>query len=879
MNALFFLKIRAGIITAIVFLSSIFSLYGQKDMRGTDFWLTFGANNLHLRNDEGYLGPLNLQIRIVSRDKQTSGTIYFTNLDTTISFTIPAQQVYTHNLSIPQKRAVYITQPGVSNFSVHIITDNPVTAYALNQTNVSADATNLLPVTALGKEYYQISYIPRYNTDSYDAYAVVATQNNTQLYHNHENILITLNAGDVYYKTSLKDMTGINVSANKPVAFFAINQGVLIPENGGSGDCLVQQLAPVNTWGKNFFVPVSDLTTSWYWDTKDRVRIIASQNNTTITQTGGTLITNSGGKTSYTLQAGEFIELEVNLNNNGCYIQANKLIGVCTYLTSSDYNNGSFSDPAQAWLPSIEQLALEAVIAPFIPTGYSRLDAHKALIITPTATKDSTTVKIGTNAAQALSGGKWYDNLVSGMSFYSLPLTNDTTTYLISNWHGGLIIMGYGTGFAESYYYLAFSAMRSLNAVFYINGIHYQEVAFESICTQPIQFSAKIEGDTSTDPGYLKWYINDIEEIAARDQLTWNKTFAPDTYNIKMVVLMDNNISTRTLESILIIDTAGITNVSGNTTICVGNTVFLKGTPEGGRWESVNHTFATVDSRGNVKGLSAGDSEIKYIMETTGCTDTASMIIHVTLTTIDAKTTPEICRRENGTISLTVNSDALSTVKYVWNGFSDTTPVLFNLKEGTYRVTVSDSFCVVDKNISIEHVDAPVANFEFANNIVHNNPFFLTDLSQGTVQTWEWDMGDGNQQTGKSINHNYPKPGDYKIFLKVTDINGCTDSIVKIIHIYDDLVIFIPNIFTPNSDGTNDVWKPEMSDYSKEGYQLSIFDRWGQCIFHTTDTETAWDGTTNGKYAASNTVYSYQIIVKNIMNKEYKFTGKITLMR
>jgi gliding motility-associated-like protein len=439
--------------------------------------------------------------------------------------------------------------------------------------------------------------------------------------------------------------------------------------------------------------------------------------------------------------------------------------------------------------------------------------------------------------------------------------------------------MGYGTGSVESYYYLAFSAMYSLDAVFYVNEVHYQNLLYEMVCGQPLQFRAEIAGDVSTNTGFLKWYIDNVEETAVQDQLTWNKALAPGTYKIKMEVLMSDNTTIRTLEGTLTIIEAEITNTSGKSTICVGNTVYLAGTPSGGRWESVNYTTATVDFHGTVTGLSAGSAEIRYIIEEQYCTDTASVVIKVTNTTVDASTTPEICRRENGTITLNVHSDEPSTVKYVWKKLTETTPILTNLQAGTYSVTVSDTFCVVNKTIEVEHVDAPVANFDFPDNVIYNNVFFITDLSKGTVQIWDWDMGDGNKLTGKNISHIYPEPGDYKISLAVSDINECTDSISKIIHIHNELIIFIPNIFTPNGDGINDTWKPEMLDYSKKGYQLSIFDRWGQRIFHTTDTEEAWDGTINNKIAASNAVFSYQIMVKDVMGKGYKFTGHITLVR
>jgi len=791
------MKYKYIIITALILCS--FSLFAQMNMRGTDFWLTFGRNDVSTDIPDR---EINMQIRIVGSEFATTGNIYFTNLNTSIPFSIAAGQVYTYSLNDVEKQAATCAGIEISNFSVHITSSKPVTVYALNQSYRTTDATNILPVAVLGTDYYHLSYTVAASTHYQDAYAVVATQNNSQVYYNGM-LAATLNMGEVYYHTSPTDMTGTHITSDKPVAFFAVHRGPQIPTGTPFIDILFQQLAPVNTWGKTFFVPVSCRG-------RDFVRIIASQNGTNITQIGGTIRNVAGGQTTLTnLNAGQWVELEVLLADNGCYIQANKPVGVCAYLTAGTYNTDitgdSVSDPSQAWLPSIEQKINTALISPFIPNVATNLKTHYALIITPTSTKNNTTVKIGNGVEKRLSGGTWYDNSTAGMSFYSYPLTDDTSAYLFINRKGGLIIMGYGIGLAESYYYLSFSAMRSLDAAFYVNDIHYQDLSSDVICAQFLEFRAEIDGDMSTAPEHLKWYINGIEEITARDKLSWTKTLTPNTYQIKIEVLMDDNIMTKTIESAL--------------------------------------KIATPPS-------------------------------------VEVTTTPEICGRENGTITLTVKSEEPSTVKYNWVDFFDTTASLSNLKAGTYKATISDTFCLIEEMITVEHIDGPVANFELsAYRIIKTQKITLTDMSQGTVQSWNWNMGDGNTQTGKAINYIYSDSGIYKVLLKVTDINNCTDTISTIIHVHDNLKIFVPNMFTPNGDGLNDTWKPVISDYSKEGYQLSIFDRLGQRIFHTTDTEKEWDGTINGKPVAPNTVYSYNIIVQDIAGKEYKFTGQVTVVR
>jgi len=507
------------VIIVILFISSIFSLHAQST-EGKDFWLTFGKNHSAV-----FISSINLQIRIASGNQATEGTFYFTNLEYKHSFSIGAQQVYTYTLNDEQKQAVYNTTEGVSNLSIHIETKDPVTAFAMNYSNAYIEATNILPVSALGNNYRQISYVPS-NSQYLDAYAVVATEDNTTVLYNG-GASQKLNAGQVFYKTSPTDMTGTLIKSDKPVAFFALNQCAKVPEGYAINDPLIQQLAPIETWGKNFFVPVSN-------QGKNITRIVASQDGTDITQTGGTLLSPTGGQSSLLgLQAGQFVELEVSIANSGCFIKSNKPVGICTYLPSQSYTGSG--DPAQCWLPAIEQTTPKTLIAPFLVNA---ITSHYALVSTPTDTKNNTLVSIGDAAPVALNGGSWVDNSTAEMSFYAMPLTNSSASYLFTN-PAGIIVLCYGLGGASSYYYLAGSAMRDLTAAFYVNDFHYLEIPETFSCTEEIDFRAEIDG-LNTSEGSLKWYINGKEEEDARDQLSWKKSLAKGVYEIEMWVRFEN---------------------------------------------------------------------------------------------------------------------------------------------------------------------------------------------------------------------------------------------------------------------------------------------------------------------------------------------------
>lgn len=112
----------------------------------------------------------------------------------------------------------------------------------------------------------------------------------------------------------------------------------------------------------------------------------------------------------------------------------------------------------------------------------------------------------------------------------------------------------------------------------------------------------------------------------------------------------------------------------------------------------------------------------------------------------------------------------------------------------------------------------------------------------------------------------------------VSNTNGCSINCYYNIQVTDiPSDIFVPNTFTPNGDGLNDVFLiPE--DYIQL-LSFQIFDRWGEKLFETTDIHTGWDGTVRGKHALPG-VYAYFISYK-IYNggKEYMKTGNITLIR
>jgi gliding motility-associated-like protein len=84
----------------------------------------------------------------------------------------------------------------------------------------------------------------------------------------------------------------------------------------------------------------------------------------------------------------------------------------------------------------------------------------------------------------------------------------------------------------------------------------------------------------------------------------------------------------------------------------------------------------------------------------------------------------------------------------------------------------------------------------------------------------------------------------------------------------------IPNSFSPNKDGLNENWKPQIESLKEA--ELIIFNRWGEILVKYTGNQLEWDGTYKGEICQEG-IYYYQIAVKSFEKKAYYYKGFIYL--
>jgi gliding motility-associated-like protein len=204
-------------------------------------------------------------------------------------------------------------------------------------------------------------------------------------------------------------------------------------------------------------------------------------------------------------------------------------------------------------------------------------------------------------------------------------------------------------------------------------------------------------------------------------------------------------------------------------------------------------------------------------------------------------------------------------------GCFDVTLVSTTAEACTDSLTLQDYVCVNELVASFtpDPLSQPISNpvFEFTNTSVNATEF-------------QWFFGDGTESDFVSTKHTYDSIGCYQVVLVVSAQDGCTDTAVQVVCVKDELLIYVPNTFTPDGDGLNDIFLPVLTAGYRPGtYEFAIYNRWGERFFYTEDVDQGWDGTFKGNEVQVGT-YTYTIKFKSSMdNNVYTFNGHVNLIR
>ena len=225
------------------------------------------------------------------------------------------------------------------------------------------------------------------------------------------------------------------------------------------------------------------------------------------------------------------------------------------------------------------------------------------------------------------------------------------------------------------------------------------------------------------------------------------------------------------------------------------------------------------------------------------------------------------------------------------NGDSSTNPqigVTTYESQGLYTVTYSATtvdgcFFTHTEEDLLTIYNAPFATFNIDPQVIvlPSTQADFTNYSLGS-DTFVWVVQGLDTLEVEDLEYDFPPVlGEYEVTLFASNAWGCIDSLTRLVSVVDEFTMYIPNSFTPDNDGLNDVWRFEGIDVDEDHFELLIFNRWGEVVHRTTDFNAGWNGNVNnGDYYVPDGVYTYRIETRSRTTQDNKvITGQITIIR
>lgn len=329
-------------------------------------------------------------------------------------------------------------------------------------------------------------------------------------------------------------------------------------------------------------------------------------------------------------------------------------------------------------------------------------------------------------------------------------------------------------------------------------------------------------------------------------------------------------------------------SVVNNVSCFAGSDGSVTTSPSGGTGA---YTYVWTPSSQNTQtatGLSMGNYSA-LVTDANGCTVTQSVsITEPAIISLPSSATLASCGMADGSATVTP-SGGVAPYTYLWLTIPvvQSTPTASNLLTGTYSVIVTDANgCFQSQTVVVPGLFPPIADFYFSPEIVYlMDPLVtFTDASGGTITSWHWIFGDPSSGASDSSNaqnpaHVYSDTGTYCITLAIMNVGGaCGDTITKCFKVEPQSTFYVPNSFTPNKDGKNEIFYA-YGTYIGE-FHMYIFDRWGNLIFESNDLYKGWDGSVRNKGdAVQEDVYVWKVKYFDMTGAEFNQVGHVTIVK
>lgn len=733
--------------------------------KGKDFWVGYGAT-------EKMTGDNSQDLRFTFNNPNSvdaNVTISIPNQSgfTPVNYVVPANSVITTNANEIPEGAVAgvdarLRTEGVSNAGIHIVSDQPIVAYAHNITSQVYAVTVLFPTPTLGREYTSLNFTQRFNSSSSAnrSYCfAIATEDNTQLevvlpvgvstetHAAGTTFTQTLNKGEILNlfgsttgsETAI-DLSGVVVrsisgtTGCKPFAFFCGAGKITIDCStnsnvSGSGDNLFQQMFPKVAWGYKYIV----VPTQPSHMNIGHVRVLVD-NPATIVKRNGTVLTGIINNTYY-----EYLNSAASVD----VIEADKPVMVAQYMTTHGQcgnPSASTGDPEMIYLSSVQQ-TIDTVSLVSSPLGNSNNRSHFINVTLKTA--DAANFRLD-GAAVTFSP---VTNDPSGLySYAQLPVAQGAHTLTCP---GGFNAIAYGVAGDESYGYNAGTNLVDLFSGFNIQN-QYATGGISAAACRGSEFFMKVT--LAFKPLSIVWDFASNANLAPNASVTQTAIDLAQP-NVLIDSFVINGVQLYTYQ----IPTPYIYNALGTFDVKIAAT---SPTPDGCNGLK-EFTFPVTVNQGPTADFT--------FPATSGC--------FATIQFTDATAA------NGGNVN-----------QWQWS-FGDAAGGTSTQQNPSYAYTAGGSFnvrlravtaegCYDDTTKVITFSGVPEAGFSGKDTACINTAVTFTDTSKvasGTIVQWVWDFGDASSivtaTTNTAQTHTYNAAGTYNATLTVTTSTGCTSTV------------------------------------------------------------------------------------------------------
>jgi len=273
-----------------------------------------------------------------------------------------------------------------------------------------------------------------------------------------------------------------------------------------------------------------------------------------------------------------------------------------------------------------------------------------------------------------------------------------------------------------------------------------------------------------------------------------------------------------------------------------------------------------------------------------GCIDSVSTTVSVTplpLANITNTNDVTICSGNTAIIVVDVSGNPPWNLSYAINGASQSvitstsnpTLILSDIAgEYTIPIITDANGCsnIGSGSLLLDVLNTPIASFDLfpqpANELQPEITFTNNSIF---VENWYWDFGDGfSNISDYNTIHSYFEAGTYQVSLIVA--NGvCSDTIQHQLTIDPVYTLYVPDAFTPNNDGLNDIFSPKGQSISE--FEMYVYNRWGEQVYYTDDINMGWNGKIENNKRVLLGEYSYILKIIDDLGVFHTIKGRVLL--